>query len=170
MGIRLIHLISFVTICAQNYLIDFAFEKWNFNSFSCESTIKIPKPIMLWFFSYLSFLNFYYLHKNGKLPILLLQITFVKILCAAKFQPEANVHIQVTNRNEEYFESFPLLFSLISQYKFYVKTVLLFTFKDIEIKVFFFYYYIWKEFDPAFIYMHSSGSQRKKIKTNKTVL
>lgn len=138
MGIRLIHLISFVTICAQNYLIDFAFEKWHFNSFSCESTIKIPKPIMLWFFSYLSFLNFYYLHKNGKLPILLLQITFVKILCAAKFQPEANVHIQVTNRNEEYFESFPLLFSLISQYKFYVKTVLLFTFKDIEIKVFFF--------------------------------
>lgn len=48
--------------------------------FVYESTIKIPKLIMLWIFSYLPFLNFYYLYKNGKLPILLLPITFVKLL------------------------------------------------------------------------------------------
>lgn len=90
----------------------------------------------------------------------------LKHFCTAKFQPEANAHIQVTNRNEEYvWVHFPtFLFSTSIQSFLYGKTIFLLTFKNIEIRVFLSNDYIWKEFDPASFYMNFNGSQKKERK------
>lgn len=92
------------------------------------------------------------------------KLLLLKYFCAANFQPEANVHIQVTNKNEEYawVLSPALIFSTSIQAFLNVKTILLLTFKDTEIKVFLSNNYIWKEFDPASTPMDSNESQREK--------
>ena len=55
-------------------------------------------------------------------------------------------------------------FRALIQTFLYVKSVLLLTFKGIEIKVLLSDYCIWKEFDPASIYMDFRASPRKKNK------
>lgn len=92
------------------------------------------------------------------------KLLLLKYFSAANFQPEANVHIQVTNKNEEYawVLSPTLLFSSSIQTFLNVKTVLLLLFKDTEIEVFLSNNYIWKEFDTASTSMDSSESQREK--------
>lgn len=63
------------------------------------------------------------------------ELLLLKYFCAAKFQPEANVRIQVTHRNEEHVCILPPL--LASPNFSYVKIILVLIFKDTEIKVFF---------------------------------
>lgn len=62
------------------------------------------------------------------------KLHLLKYFCAAKFQPESNVHIQVTNMNEEcvWVFALTLLLRVSIQTSLYLKSILLLTFKTLR--------------------------------------